>query len=186
MSTRGCPYCATAGPSPRRAESVPEGAQSHPIRHHADEIVHEGAHLDRDAGGSDRPCRHGVFQAALALGAPWGQTAWGGAQAHLPPDLRVGSAISAVVLAFAALVVLVRAGHWGPARADGVFRWDTGALVRLLALSALGNFASARRWESLLMGPPARRPCDRRGVPAGALSLTRPPTVLAVFAFLLP
>jgi hypothetical protein len=93
------------------------------------------------------------FQAALALGAPWGQAAWGGAQAHLPPDLRVGSAISAVVLALPALVVLVRAGHWGPARADGVFRWGTWALVPLLALSALGNFASASRWESLLMGP---------------------------------
>jgi hypothetical protein len=93
------------------------------------------------------------FQAALALGAPWGQSAWGGAQAHLPQELRVGSAISAVVLALAALVVLARAGHWGPARAEGVFRWGTWGLVPLLALSALGNFASTSRWENLLMGP---------------------------------
>jgi hypothetical protein len=93
------------------------------------------------------------FQAALALGAPWGQSAWGGAQAHLPQELRVGSAISAVVLALAALVVLARAGHWGRTRAEGVFRWGTWALVPLLALSALGNFASTSRWENLLMGP---------------------------------
>ena len=93
------------------------------------------------------------FQVALALGAPWGQAAWGGAQAHLPPQLRVGSAISAVVLALAALAVLASAGHWGPARAKGVFRWGIWALVPLLALSALGNFASTSRWENLLMGP---------------------------------
>jgi hypothetical protein len=93
------------------------------------------------------------FQAALALGAPWGEAAWGGAQAHLTPELRVGSAISAVVLALAALVVLGSAGHSGPARAEGVFRWGTWALVPLLALSALGNFASTSRWENLLMGP---------------------------------
>jgi hypothetical protein len=93
------------------------------------------------------------FQAALALGAPWGHAAWGGAQTHLPPELRVGSAISTVVLALAALVVLARAGYWGPARAMGLFRWGTWALVPLLALSALGNFASTSRWENLLMGP---------------------------------
>jgi hypothetical protein len=93
------------------------------------------------------------FQATLAVGAPWGQAAWGGAQAHLSAQLRVGSAISAVVLALAALVVLARAGYWGPTRAMSVFRWGTWALVPLLALSALGNFASRSRWENLLMGP---------------------------------
>jgi hypothetical protein len=93
------------------------------------------------------------FQTALALAAPWGQAAWGGGQTNLPPPLRIGSAISAVVLALAALVVLARAGYWGPARAMGVFRWGTWALVPILALSALGNFASTSRWENLLMGP---------------------------------
>jgi hypothetical protein len=93
------------------------------------------------------------FQAALALAAPWGQAAWGGTQTHLPPDLRVGSAVSAVMLGLSALVVLARAGHFGPAWAMGVFRWGTWALVPLLALSAAGNFASPSRWENLLMGP---------------------------------
>lgn len=93
------------------------------------------------------------FQIALALGAPWGQAAWGGAQAHLPPELRVGSAISAAVLALAAVVVLARARHWGPSRAGSLLRWSTWVLVPLLALSALGNFASTSRWENLLMGP---------------------------------
>jgi hypothetical protein len=93
------------------------------------------------------------FQVALALGAPWGQAAWGGEQTRLPPDLRVGSTVSAVVLAQAALVVLARAGHWAPARAVSVLRWATWALVPILALSALGNFASTSRWENYLMGP---------------------------------
>lgn len=93
------------------------------------------------------------FQAALALGAPWGQAAWGGAQTHLPPQLRVSSAVSAVVLALAVLVVLARAEYWGPARAMSILRWGTWALIPVLALSALGNFASANRWENLLMGP---------------------------------
>jgi hypothetical protein len=93
------------------------------------------------------------FQAALAFAAPWGQAAWGGAQSNLPPQLRVGSAISAVVLALAALVVLARAGYWGPPQAMGVYRWGTWALVPILASSALGNFASTSRWENLLMGP---------------------------------
>jgi hypothetical protein len=93
------------------------------------------------------------FQVALALGAPWGLAAWGGAQAHLPAELRVGSAVSAVVLALAAVVVLARARRWGPSRAARLLQWGTWVLVPLLALNALGNFASTSRWENLLMGP---------------------------------
>ncbi|WP_394770791.1 hypothetical protein [Lacisediminihabitans sp.] len=94
-----------------------------------------------------------LFQAALAGGVPWGAAAWGGLYEQLPAQLRVSSAISAVVLLAAAVLVLRRAGLWGsPSTPVRVLTW---ALVPLLALSALGNFASASRWENLLMGPVA-------------------------------
>ncbi|TXN27756.1 hypothetical protein [Lacisediminihabitans profunda] len=94
-----------------------------------------------------------LFQVALAGGVPWGAAAWGGLYEQLPAQLRVSSAISAVVLLAAAVLVLRRAGLWGsPSRPVRVLSW---VLVPLLALSALGNFASASRWENLLMGPVA-------------------------------
>jgi hypothetical protein len=92
-----------------------------------------------------------LFQVALASGVPWGAAAWGGLYAQLPAPLRAGSAISAVVLLAAAALVLRRAGIGGaPSKPVRVLTW---VLVPLLALSALGNFASASRWENLLMGP---------------------------------
>jgi hypothetical protein len=43
-------------------------------------------------------CGLAAFQLALALGAPWGQAAWGGqTEGVLPIGLRVGSAVSTVV-----------------------------------------------------------------------------------------
>ena len=92
-----------------------------------------------------------LFQVALASGVPWGAGAWGGLYEQLPPPLRVSSAISAVVLVAAAALVLRRAGFWGTTSTP--VRVLTWLLVPLLALSALGNFASASRWENLLLGP---------------------------------
>ncbi len=92
-----------------------------------------------------------LFPLALASGLPWGAAAWGGLYEQLPPQLRVSSAISAVVLVAAAALLLRRAGFWGTASTPvRVLSW---LLVPLLALSALGNFVSANRWENLLMGP---------------------------------
>jgi hypothetical protein len=52
-----------------------------------------------------------VFQIALALGAPWGEYAMGGAfPGQYPPALRFGAVIQAVLLAGFAAVVLARAG----------------------------------------------------------------------------
>lgn len=46
-----------------------------------------------------------LFQTALALGVPLGHFAWGGQHKVLPKNLRIGSAISIVVLAiFAAFI----------------------------------------------------------------------------------
>jgi len=47
----------------------------------------------------------GLFQVALAVGAPWGAAAWGGANAGvLPVGFRVGSGVSAVLWAGVAAV----------------------------------------------------------------------------------
>jgi hypothetical protein len=50
-------------------------------------------------------CGVGAFQVALALGAPWGEAAWGGANAGvLPVGFRLASGASAVVWAGVAAV----------------------------------------------------------------------------------
>jgi hypothetical protein len=52
-----------------------------------------------------------VFQIALALGAPWGQYAMGGAfPGRLPTAMRVAAVVQAVVLGLLAMVVLAHAG----------------------------------------------------------------------------
>ena len=51
------------------------------------------------------------FQIALALGAPWGAYAMGGAfPGQMPPALRVAAVIQALVLAGLAVMVLADAG----------------------------------------------------------------------------
>jgi hypothetical protein len=51
-----------------------------------------------------------VFQLALILGAPIGHFAWGGQHRVLPTRLRVGSAVSIVLYALFAVILLERAG----------------------------------------------------------------------------
>jgi hypothetical protein len=94
-----------------------------------------------------------AFQVALALGAPLGHAAWGGVHTRLPGSLRVGSAVSAVFLSVAAVVVLRRGGYWSGSGLASVYWWGTWALVVLLALSSLANFVSPSRWERILMAP---------------------------------
>ncbi len=94
-----------------------------------------------------------LFQLVLASGTPAGRAAWGGSQASLSPALRISSALAAVLLVAAAFIVLGRAGYWAPHGWSGFFRWGTWALVPLLALSAVANFASTSSWEKALLGP---------------------------------
>lgn len=51
-----------------------------------------------------------VFQLALALGAPLGHFAWGGANRVLPTRLRIGSLASIAIYALIGFVLLERAG----------------------------------------------------------------------------
>ena len=50
------------------------------------------------------------FQLALALGAPLGHFAWGGAHRVLPPKLRIGSLVSIVIYALIVVIALDRSG----------------------------------------------------------------------------
>jgi hypothetical protein len=95
-----------------------------------------------------------LFQLALALGAPLGRAAWGGAQAGtLPAGLRVASGVAMLVWTAAALVVLRRGGLGMLAMPEAVARWGTWILVGLLLVGALMNIASSSAWERYCWGP---------------------------------
>ncbi len=57
-----------------------------------------------------------AFQLALALGAPWGKAAFGGAVEQPGLELRASSVIAVVIWSAAALIVLRRVGFriWAP------------------------------------------------------------------------
>jgi hypothetical protein len=93
------------------------------------------------------------YQVLLAIGIGFSGAAWGGAT--LTPTLRVASAVSAVVLVLAALIVFGRAGYWGDGVPAAIFRWGTWGLVGGMALSALANFASPTAGERFFLGPSA-------------------------------
>lgn len=94
-----------------------------------------------------------VFQAALALGAPLGRAAWGGAQPRLTPRLRVASGFAVAVWALATSIILGRAGLRLSAMPPVFDRWGTLALIGVMAASAIINFASRSSWERLFWGP---------------------------------
>jgi hypothetical protein len=93
------------------------------------------------------------YQVLLALGIAFSGAAWGGAT--LTSALRLASAVSAVVLILAALVVLGRAGYWGSRLPFAILRWGTWILVVGMLLSALANFASPTVGERFFLGPSA-------------------------------
>lgn len=94
-----------------------------------------------------------AFQVALALGAPWGKAAWGGANDRLPGRLRLASGFAAALWLLAALVVLRGAGYaWSPVP-SGARGWGVWFLVTVLALGTLMNLASRSRLERLIQTP---------------------------------
>lgn len=95
----------------------------------------------------------GGFQAALALGAPLGRAAWGGANAVLPQRLRVSSAIAAVIWLIGAAVILGRGGVLAVPLPREVLVWGSWVLVVLSALGVLVNVASSSRWERFGWAP---------------------------------
>ncbi len=94
-----------------------------------------------------------VFQLALALGAPWGRFVWGGQhERQLPRGLRIGSAVSIVLYALFAVVLLDRAGLVDVVP-DAVARVGAWVLLAYFALGVLMNGLSRSRSERLVMTP---------------------------------
>ena len=96
-----------------------------------------------------------VFQVALAAGAPLGRAAWGGAHERLPRNLRVASAVAAVVWVLAALIVLAAAGFEASPIPASVADWATWVLAALLLVGTVMNFFSRSRLERIIWGPVA-------------------------------
>ena len=89
-----------------------------------------------------------AFQLALALGAPWGQAAWGGSSPGvLPTGLRISSALAVPVYLALAAVAAGRLLHGRWAR-----RVLLGAAV-LIGLGVLANAASPSMTEKLIWTP---------------------------------
>jgi len=94
------------------------------------------------------------FQVALALGAPWGRAAWGGAnEGRLPRKLRVASAAAAAVWVFLASLIFERAGHELIPLPFTVGAWVPWVLFGLSLLGAVMNLASRSRLERLIWSP---------------------------------
>ena len=93
-----------------------------------------------------------AFQAALALGAPYGQMVWGGSRAVLPGHLKAASAGAAVYLLLAGAAMLVRSGDWGGSLPPKLV-WAFNAFLALqLALNTLANLAAKTGAERFGMG----------------------------------
>lgn len=93
------------------------------------------------------------FQLSLAAGLPLGHAAWGGRHRVLPATLRVGSLVSAAVLAFAVWVILARAGVIGTDVTVALVRVAAWAFTAFLCLNTLGNLASRSPLERNVMTP---------------------------------
>lgn len=96
-----------------------------------------------------------LFQAGLALGAPWADLAWGGTgDGRLDTGRRIASGLAAAALTWMASVVLARAGaiRRSPVRQArlGGYTW---AIAGLMALNTLGNLASSSPSEQRVFAP---------------------------------
>jgi len=95
-----------------------------------------------------------AFQLTLTLGAPFGAAALGGANpGQLPEELRVVSAVSALIWIFATFIVLARGGFAISPLPRALARWGTWMLVGYLALGVLMNAASFSPWERFGWAP---------------------------------
>jgi len=90
-----------------------------------------------------------VFQVALAAGAPWGRVAWSGShEGTLPGDLRVASAVAAVL--WGAVTVAVAAEV---PRSAGAQRALLRAVAGVSVVGAALNLASPSPAERALWAP---------------------------------
>lgn len=93
-----------------------------------------------------------ALQVGVAAGAPWGRLVWGGKHRVLPPRLRVASALSVVLYAGFAAVLLSRAGVMPGSEAPFVVV-STWVLFAYFALGIVMNLASRSTAERRTMAP---------------------------------
>jgi hypothetical protein len=94
-----------------------------------------------------------AFQFALALGAPWGAYAMGGAfPGRYPPPMRVAAVVQAVLLGVIAGIVLSAANVALPSLADS-FPWLIWVVVVLMALGVFLNAISRSAGERRIWMP---------------------------------
>ena len=93
------------------------------------------------------------FQIALALGAPWGSYAVGGAFAgQFPPALRAAAVVQAVFIGLMAGVVLSRAGLALP-RWSGVAGWLIWVVVAYGVVGLTLNLITPSGGERMIWAP---------------------------------
>lgn len=96
-----------------------------------------------------------AFQIALAVGAPWGAYAMGGAfPGQFPPALRVAAIVQAALLVGMAAVVLARADLILPGWSR-VSRWLVWFVVTFAALSLILNLITPSAGERAIWAPTA-------------------------------
>ncbi len=100
----------------------------------------------------------GLFQLALAAGAPLGHLAWGGGHRVLPHALRIGSLVSILIYTLLAMVMLDRADLvlWLPAGLAGPLAW---VVAGYFCLGIGLNLASRSPPERAVMSPLAAILC---------------------------
>lgn len=97
----------------------------------------------------------GVFQLALALGAPWGRFAMGGAfPGDYPPPMRVAALVQIGALLAMGLVVLSRAGLALPAW-RAVSKGLVWGVVVLAGVAVVLNLITPSPMERLIWAPVA-------------------------------
>ena len=98
-----------------------------------------------------------VFQAALALGAPWGAAAWGGQNPGvLPRPLRIASGITAVIVyPILGLILLASAGvvavDWLPLKGPVVMWVLTGLLGIGTVMNLISRSPPERLWAPVAL-----------------------------------
>lgn len=95
----------------------------------------------------------GLFQLALASGAPWGRLAWGGGHERLPTGYRIGSLVSIPVYAIFATIVLERAGLIAVLPSPEIARVGAWIIAGYMALGIVLNAISRSLPERLVMTP---------------------------------
>ncbi len=96
-----------------------------------------------------------IFQAALLLGAPLGEFAWGGQQKKLDPNRRVGSALNIVLYAVFSLLLLARAGFIYSAALEPVLPFALWMMVVFASAGIFLNAITRSRKERAVMLPTA-------------------------------